>query len=95
MATAANENDRKRSRASRAGHDCIGGHGGKIQGSRNLKFDNAKTTESVGKLGSSIATYTKQANGVVDMADGDRFGIDVDDKRSAVFTAIEKLIDDH
>ena len=96
MATAANENDQKKIKTlSAQASSALSEMAGKFKALENLKFDNAKTTESVGKLGSLIATYTKQARGVIEMADGDSgSALMLMTSAARSFSAIEKLIDD-
>ncbi len=96
MATAANENDQKKIKAlSAQASAALSEMATKFKALENLKFDNAKTVESVNKLRSSIVTYTKQANGVIDMADGDAgSAMMLMTSAARSFSAIEKLMDD-
>jgi methyl-accepting chemotaxis protein len=72
MATAANESDANKIKA-------LGGDATKMLGvmTNKLKtlddpaFDNAKIGEMLNQLKTVVATYVKQANNVIDMADGD------------------------
>jgi methyl-accepting chemotaxis protein len=72
MATAANESDAKKIKAlSDDAGKMLGVMTNKLKVLDDPAFDNAEIGEMLTKLKTVVATYVKQANNVIDMADGD------------------------
>ena len=72
MATAANETDTKKIKAlGDNATKALGEMADKLKALDDPAFNNGKTGEKIGKLKAAVATYIKQSNSVIDMADGD------------------------
>ena len=96
MATAANETDKKKIKM--LGDTAIKGLADvsdKLKALEDPEFNKGKTGEQIGKLKTAVASYIKQAKGVIDMADGDA-GTALTLMMSATrsFTTIASLTDD-
>ena len=96
MATAANETDQKKIKAL-AGEatKMLGDISGKLKALDDPAFKNGKTGEKIGQLNTVVANYTKQAKGVIDMADGDAgTALTLMMSATRTFTTIASLTDD-
>ena len=72
MATAANETDKKKIKAlGDAATKGLADVSEKLKALEDPEFNKGKTGEQIGKLKTAVASYIKQAKGVIDMADGD------------------------
>ena len=96
MATAANETDKKKIKT--LGDTATKGLADvseKLKALEDPEFNKGKTGEQIGKLNTAVASYIKQANAVIDMADGDA-GTALTLMMSATrsFTTIASLTDD-
>jgi methyl-accepting chemotaxis protein len=96
MATAANETDQKKIKAL-AGDatKALGDIAVKLKILDDPAFKNGKNGEKIDQLNTVVATYIKQAKGVIDMADGDAgTALTLMMSAARTFTTIASLADD-
>jgi methyl-accepting chemotaxis protein len=96
MATAANETDPKKIKAlSEEATRALGELAVRLKTLNDSTINSGKTGEKIGQLNTAVANYTKQAKGVIDMADGDAgTALTLMMGATRSFAAISVLVDD-
>ena len=96
MATAANETDKKKIKVlSDTATNGLNDVSEKLKALEDPEFNKGKTGEKIAKLNTAVASYIKQAKGVIDMADGDAgTALTLMMGATRAFTTIANLTDD-